>query len=293
MSAQVAERYREGRILLAGDAAHRFPPTGGFGMNTGIQDAHNLAWKLAAVTEGSAGSALLDSYEIERLPIGRENCAWSARNAAGLAAINGPGAARQGRRLAQGDVTLEELAREIQQIADREVGHFSALGRDIGFHYESGALLPDGSDPPHPADPDRDYIPSARPGARAPHHGLVRAGELVSTLDLTSHQWTLLAGATRAKAWRSAAASSEFPVQFVGVGSGLDSSVDEDAEVRDPNGTFTSLYGIDEGAVLVRPDGHVAWRTHDFVENAADELRHVLAQILDHESLTFDQDQIK
>ena len=293
MSAQVAERYREGRVLLVGDAAHRFPPTGGFGMNTGIQDAHNLAWKLAAVIEGSAGSTLLDSYESERLPVGRENCAWSARNAAGLASVNGPGAVHQAARLARGDVSVEELAREIQQVADREVGHFSALGRDIGFHYESGALFPDGSEPPHLEDPDRDYVPSARPGARAPHHGLVRAGELISTLDLMSHQWTLLAGATRAEAWRTAAASSGFPIQFVGVASGLDSSIDDNAEIRDPSGSFTSLYGINEGAVLVRPDGHVAWRAHDFVENAADELRRVLAKILRKEPPTFDHNQRK
>ena len=85
MTAQVAARYREGRVLVAGDAAHRFPPTGGFGMNTGVQDAHNLAWKLAAVLGGQAGPQLLDSYESERRPVGQGNCDWSARNAMGLA----------------------------------------------------------------------------------------------------------------------------------------------------------------------------------------------------------------
>ena len=98
---------------------------------------------------------------------------WSLRNATGLAEVIGPGAAHQARRLADGEVSFEALSEEIQQIADREVGHFSALGRDLGFHYEVGALVPDGSTPVECENPDRDYVPSARPGARAPHHGIV------------------------------------------------------------------------------------------------------------------------
>ncbi len=270
MAAQVAERYRAGRVLLAGDAAHRFPPTGGFGMNTGLQDVHNLAWKLAAVIEGKAGSVLLDSYESERLPVGRGNCDWSARNAAGLDKVIGPGAAHEAQRLADGAVSFEALSAQIQEIADREVGHFSALGRDLGFSYETGALVPDSSQPPEREDPDRDYIPNARPGARAPHHGFVKEGKILSTLDLFDGQWTLLAGAAETEHWRSAAAAQGLPIAFVGVG----------VDVEDPSGGFASLYGIDAGAVLVRPDGHVAWRCRDGVDDPGATLRHALAKIL-------------
>ena len=179
MTAQVAARYREGRVLLAGDAAHRFPPTGGFGMNTGIQDAHNLAWKLATVLGGQAGTALIDTYESERLPVGASNCDWSARNALGLASVVGPGAIHQARRLAQGEVSFEALSAEVQALANREAAHFGALGRDLGFTYEGGALVPDGSPPPERDNVDAEYVPNARPGARAPHFGVLKNGQLL------------------------------------------------------------------------------------------------------------------
>ena len=270
MTAQVAERYREGRVLLAGDAAHRFPPTGGFGMNTGIQDSHNLAWKLAAVVAGRAGQSLLDSYQAERLPVGQENCDWSVRNAMGLASVIGPGAAQQGRRLADGEVSFQALAAEIQQIADREVGHFSALGRDLGFLYETGALVADGTQAPASGDPDRDYIPCARPGARAPHLGLLRDGQLVSTLDLFDGGFTLLASGAQAEAWKRVADAQSVPIELVSVG----------VDALDPSGGFASLYGVDDGAVLVRPDGHVGWRMPQHSEDAEAALRGALAAIL-------------
>ena len=277
MTAQVAQRYRDGRVLLAGDAAHRFPPTGGFGMNTGIQDSHNLAWKLAAVVAGTAGAELLDSYQTERLPVGRDNCDWSVRNAMGLAAVIGPGAAHQGRRLADGEVSFEALSAEIQEIADREVGHFSALGRDLGFLYEEGALIPDGTQAPACEDPDRDYVPCGRPGARAPHIGLVRDGQLLSTLDLFDGGWTLLAAGARAETWKRVADAQEVPIDFVSIGADtLDTSLD----TLDPGGLFPSLYGVDDGAVLVRPDGHVAWRTRQYSEDAEAVLRCALTSIL-------------
>ncbi len=81
MTCQVAERYRDGRILLVGDAAHRFPPTGGLGLNTGVQDAHNLVWKIAALERGWAGAGLLDTYELERRPVAQYNAEQSLANA--------------------------------------------------------------------------------------------------------------------------------------------------------------------------------------------------------------------
>ena len=148
MTAQTARNWRRGPVFLAGDAAHRFPPTGGYGLNTGVQDAHNLAWKLAAVLDGRAGETLLDSYEAERSPVAVSNTEFSVRNVMGFARIMGPGAQAQGQRLAAGEVTLEALSAEIQEILDAEAGHFDSPGRELGFCYENGALVPDGTSLP-------------------------------------------------------------------------------------------------------------------------------------------------
>ncbi|XPP27565.1 MAG: FAD-dependent monooxygenase [Leucobacter sp.] len=131
ISAQLAERWQEGRVFLAGDAAHTFPPTGGFGMNTGVQDAHNLAWKLAAVLAGTADPALVESYAEERKPVAASNAAWSAENGARFRRISSA--------IAAGDAAA--LAEQIEE----QRGHVDASEQDLAFRYESGAL--DGEDP--------------------------------------------------------------------------------------------------------------------------------------------------
>ena len=270
MTAQTARAWRSGPVFLAGDAAHRFPPTGGYGLNTGVQDAHNLAWKLAAVLNGSAGDALLDTYEAERSPVAVGNSEFSVRNAFGFAKIMGPGAMAQGRRLAAGEVTLEALSAEIQEILDAEAGHFDSPGRELGFCYENGALVPDGTSPPIVEDADRDYVPCARPGARAPHLWLQQNGRRISTLDLYGDGFVLLAGTERASAWREAARRLVPEVKPVVIG---DTVIDVDDR-------WEELYGVADGAVLIRPDGHVAWRTGHAVDNPAKALEDVLDRIL-------------
>ena len=270
MTAQTARKWRQGAVFLAGDAAHRFPPTGGYGLNTGVQDAHNLAWKLAAVLDGRAGEDLLDTFESERGPVAVSNCEFSVRNAMGFAKVMGPGAAAQGQRLASGEVTLEALAAEIQEVLDAEAGHFDSPGRELGFCYENGALVPDGTSLPKVDDPDRDYVPCARPGARAPHLWLQRGGKRVSTLDLFGDGFVLLTGTAQAAAWRSAANRESADIDVVVVG---DSIVDADAN-------WPALYGVEDGAVLVRPDGHVAWRTPRAVDNPERALRKALDAVL-------------
>ncbi len=156
MTAQVAERYREGRAFLVGDAAHRFPPTGGLGLNTGVQDAHNLGWKLAAVASGTATDELLNTYESERRPVAQHNADVSLENAAKL--IEVPVAIEEG-----GDVSTA--------IA-HQATHFDMLGLQLGFVYDTGV------------DPVREYVPTNRPGARLPHGWVERAGTTISTLDL-------------------------------------------------------------------------------------------------------------
>jgi 2-polyprenyl-6-methoxyphenol hydroxylase-like FAD-dependent oxidoreductase len=172
---QVAERYRRDRVFLAGDAAHHMPPTGGFGLNTGVQDVHNLAWKLAAVLHGWAGPGVLDSYEDERLPYGRAITEQALANARSL-----------GRGESLDATPPTALARP---------EFLNELGMIFGAQYESGAIVADGTPPTKVANPVTDYVPTARPGSRAPHVWIERDGARVSTLDvLGGGRFTLLAG---------------------------------------------------------------------------------------------------
>jgi 2-polyprenyl-6-methoxyphenol hydroxylase-like FAD-dependent oxidoreductase len=268
MSAQVAERYREGRAFLVGDAAHRFPPTGGLGLNTGVQDAHNLAWKLAAVEAGWAPADLLDSYEVERRPVARENADVSARNAAQmLEVVRALGPAGDGER---GDVRAA-IANQAE--------HFDMLGLQLGFQYERGALVPDGSARPAVGNPVREFVPCGRPGARLPHAWTVRGGERVSTLDLLPpDRFTLIAGPAGA-AWVEAAAAISTPPAAAAISTPPLHVLAIGRDVADPGGAWLALLGIgNEGALLVRPDQHVAWRSARGAANPRDALRSALAR---------------
>jgi len=242
-SAGVAEHFRKGRVFLAGDAAHLIPPTGGQAMNVGIQDVHNLAWKLAGNVAGWAGPRLLDSYELERRPFALAVMDDASRNAGGF-----------GQRPEQ----------------------FSNRGRVLGVSYDSPAVIPDGTDLPAAANPHIDYAPAARPGSRAPHIWLRRRGERISTLDLYDTDFVLLTG-SRGQAWRTA---SRRAVEQLGMPLRCYSISAEDDLVDESDG-WPRLYGVGvDGAVLVRPDGHVAWRTTSSDGNPSDHLVAALRRIL-------------
>jgi 2-polyprenyl-6-methoxyphenol hydroxylase-like FAD-dependent oxidoreductase len=214
MTCQVAERYRSGRIFLAGDAAHRFPPTGGLGLNTGVQDAHNLAWKLAAVVRGIAPAALLDTYETERQPVARYNAEQSLQNGMKLLVVP--------QALAEGGDVATAIAHQAE--------HFDMLGHQLGFVYADGALVADAGD--DATSSVRELVPSSRPGARLPHGWLP---DRRSTLDLIAlDRLTVLVGPDGTLA---------------------------DA-VRVPSACWwTEVAGMrPDGALLVRPDQHVAFR---------------------------------
>ena len=189
----VAERYRGGRGFIAGDAAHVMSPTGGFGMNTGIQDAVDLSWKLAAMIEGWGGDGLLDSYTASNAS--RSARATSPRRAAICAACCRPASPRSPRRHAarRGDAR-QSSAREFSETMRRE---WFTLGAHLGYRYEGSPICwPDGTAAP-PDDP-RAYVPTARPGHRAPHAWLADGR---STLDLFGRGFTLLGfGADAAEA---------------------------------------------------------------------------------------------
>jgi len=229
MSPKVAMRFRLGRVLLVGDAAARLSPAGGLGLNTGLQSAHNLAWKLAAVVRGEADEVLLDSYEAER------------HSAAFRAMENTNDNAEEVFALIQAGLRGEwDHVREL--IAhSRRAG--AGLGQDLGVVYETGAFVSDGTMPPKVADKINDYIPSACPGCRAPHVWVLRNEGTRSILDLFEGSIVLLAG-RKGTAW---------PVPPFG--SLLRNQADFICE------EFETAYGIGEGgAVLVRPDGYVGAR---------------------------------
>lgn len=246
-AAQVAQRYREGNVFLAGDAAHRMTPAGGMGMNTSIHDAHNLAWKLAAVLKRWAGPALLETYESERQPVGLRNTMRSDT-----------------RR------TLGQQEGEARQQADGEVP-WSDLEIDLGYGYESTAII---AEPPAL---NNNVAATSRltcqPGRRAPHIWLERDGQCLSTIDLYDQTLTLLTGSDGAQ-WREAArmvtATSGVPLSIYTAGQGGD--------LQDVNPNWREAYGIyADGALLIRPDGFVAWRQH----GAADNHRAVLMQVVE------------
>ena len=240
--ADSAERYREGRVFLAGDAAHTMPPNGGFGGNTGVQDAHNLAWKLAFALRGVADPRLLETYDDERRAIG--------------------------------ELTVEQAyTRYVTRVApylgtegmQALVDDFSI---EIGCRCNSAAVVLEPGDDEALHEHPRES--KGRPGSRAPHVLVPRDGARVSTLDLFGNGFVLLAGADGA-AWHEAALSAAG--QF---GVPLDGYV-----IGDAASGFADAYGISQaGAVLVRPDGVVAWRAVGAESEPQRVVRRALASVL-------------
>jgi len=243
LNATVAERFVRGRVLLCGDAAHQFPPTGGLGVNTGLQGMHNAMWKLAWFVLGRAGWSLVTTYETERRGVAQQITRQSLQNSINVQLINAA-AAKGG----AGALTAEQVVTESRRYGNH-------LGVEFGTVYRSRAVIPDGSHAPDVADGYSDYAPSATPGARAPHVWLGHPEARLSTLDLFGSAFTLLAG-PGGGAWCRAAAEVEREL-----GVPIDRYCIGGPGLRDLGG-FTKAFGLGtEGAVLVRPDGHVAWRS--------------------------------
>jgi putative polyketide hydroxylase len=231
-SAHVADRYCHERIFLAGDAAHEMPPTGGFGMNTGVQDVHNLAWKLAAVLHDQADISLLETYDTERRPLGVVITKASLENSLSM----GRTARQESAKLPRAEFLSEQ-------------------GLIFGAAYQSAAVISDGTPAPDIADIVTQYVPSARPGCRAPHVWLERDGVRISTIDLFGPYFVLLTG-PEGRAWRDASIALSVPSRPAVVAYTVGD------ELVDADGGWLEAYGVDEdGAVLVRPDGQVAWRS--------------------------------
>lgn len=232
----VAERYAKGRVFLAGDTVHQLSPTGALGMNSGVGDAVDIGWKLAAVLQGWGGKHLLASYDAERRPIGIRNV-----NAATKFYATNEGFGSGNDVLEEDSATGAAARRDMGERLVAKVGaEFRTIGLQIGYRYEGSPIcIPDGTQPP--PDEPATYVPSARPGARAPHIWLADGR---SILDLFGRGYALLrfAGAPDTTEIERAAAHRIVPLQVFDV---------DDADAAD-------MY--QRRLVLVRPDGHVAWR---------------------------------
>ncbi|MFF8017984.1 FAD-dependent monooxygenase [Streptomyces sp. NPDC007929] len=252
---RVARSYRSGRVFLAGDSAHEMSPTGAFGSNTGIQDAHNLAWKLAAVLDGWAGQELLDTYDAERRPVAE---ATSARAAARSAEHSHPGFAPPPGAGGGGP------QKGILNVA-------------LGYRYPQGAVV--GADPAVPVVPERLDL-NGGPGSRAPHLWVRRGDERLSTLDLYERSLVLLSDAAEPNEWHRAAVSLAgrlaLPLTSYRVGTGAQADLvpEDDADWAERHGTGPG------GAVLVRPDGFVVWRAQGPEADAEAVLHQVLRTAL-------------
>lgn len=243
----VARSFQRGRTFLIGDAAHLMPPNGGFGGNTGIHDAHNLAWKLAFVLKGVAGPGLLDSYEPERKPVAKFTVeqAYSryvTRTATYLGAKD-----------------YEPLAHD--------------FNIELGYLYRSPAVIAENGDARVHDDPRQTR---GRPGARAPHIFVETSGQRLSLLDLFGRNFVLLAG-SEGEVWCDAARA------ISGRFKGLDLDVYRvgSPDLRDPDNQFGEAYELSPtGACLIRPDGFIAWRAKAATPDAATTLSRALETLL-------------
>lgn len=244
MTAQVADRFRSGRVFLVGDAAHRFPPSGGLGLNTGIQDAHNLAWKIKAVRSGVAAPAILDTYERERQRVAEANTAQSLANA-------------------ESALRVFQLTEDApQQDADAAIAGMydglNSLALQIGFSYAETAAPHEGA---------QGYVPRAEPGDRMPHAWCTVDGQPRSTLDLLDPQgFTVL---SRHKSWLKADLG-DAPITAIAMAG--------DDEIPQWWIDLTGLAG--RGALLVRPDGHILARCDDDGPTAVQHFKERLHSLL-------------
>jgi 2,4-dichlorophenol 6-monooxygenase len=283
-----ATRYSDRRVFCMGDAVHRHPPSNGLGSNTSVQDAYNLCWKLALVLDGKADPSLLETYDDERAPVGRQIVTRANKSieefgpifdALGLLDTTDP--AQMVRNMearkesTPGGAAQRAKLRDAIELKNYE---FNAHGVELGQRYRSSAIASDGTPEPVPdRDPELYYQPTTWPGARLPHCWLEHEGHRVSTLDLAGKgRFALLTG-IGGDAWTAAAARAaqelgiEVAAYVIGPG----------REVLDTYGDWARSSEVaEDGCVLVRPDAHVAWRSTTAVDDHAGELLGVLRQIL-------------
>ncbi len=304
MTSQIASRFRRGPLLLAGDAAHRFPPAGGFGLNAGVQDVQNLAWKIAAIVTGHADDALLDTYDPERRPVVERFAAQSVTNFFRLDEVTAPlgitnraickataavsrpplswlpggflgTALDRATRLQTGrtKVLLAEGSRsrrlraQIAAAIPGQLEHFVFQGLEFGYTYRGPLIAAEPGDDPTEQGDVVMYRPTTRPGSRLPHAAVLHEGRPLPVHDVLSRDGLTLLTASAPEwaralgAWRQQAV---LPITVTGLAASDPSDQDD----------LLALFEVGpRGAVLVRPDDHVAWRT---TEPAAEGSQHLI-----------------
>ncbi|KQW64909.1 hypothetical protein ASC92_05625 [Variovorax sp. Root411] len=310
MATQLAQVFRKGRVMLVGDAAHRFPHTGGFGLNSGVQDAQNLAWKLAAVQESRATESLLDSYEAERKPVvalfAEQSVSnhfkldevtnhlnitnrglMSATKAFETAPIKWLPSKLKGRfadalmklafsktrQLTETSARAHELRSRIAQAVPGQLEHFLSTGLEFGYAYSGGLVIPERSMQPKVGAGVVDYQPTTWPGCRLPHALISRGGvEIPLLYVIDKRKFSLITHDD--VGWAQALLCLPLPYVSELV---LIVAVPSKAEDR---AELVSLFEVGEhGAILVRPDGHVAWRTTLPGMNAVGDLEQVVRKL--------------
>ena len=288
VGAVLAERFRDGRVFLVGDAAHRHPPTGALGLTSAVHDAHNLCWKLAAVLGGQAGEALLDTYEAERRPVDQRNVQRSMENALGqLMIFNATGMSPEQdeeanraalARLWSGRDEDAEVRGAFLAAVRAQSQEFAEHNVEYGYAYESAAVVPDGSPETENPDDMRIYVPSTRPGSPLPHAWIDdEDGNRRPIKDLLEPGRFLLIAGEDGQAWVEAAqalSSAGRPVDALRIGH-------VEGDLFDPRSLWARNRGISrEGAVLVRPDRFVCWRSAGAGGAPAAELASALDSVL-------------
>lgn len=282
-----ATHLQQGRVFCVGDAIHRHPPSNGLGSNTSVQDSYNLAWKLAAVLRGEADPRLLESYSEERAPVAKRIVTRANRSARefaeifdalGITGLTDPAemaAVIEQRK----DNTPDGAARRAALVTamDRKNYEFNAHGVELGQFYESRAIVSDGTRPAPSADEDLYHVMSTSPGAHLPHAWVGDNVAKLAMMDLAPYdRWTLItgvAGEDWAPAAEKVAAELGLALTSVVIGPGR--------EITDLYYDWSKLREVEEsGALLIRPDKHVAWRAHTLADDPEAALQAALSTVL-------------
>jgi 2,4-dichlorophenol 6-monooxygenase len=280
----IAKEFRVGRAFLVGDAAHKHPPTGGLGLNGGIQDAHNLCWKMAAVLHGEAPDGLLDSYDAERRP----TIAWYTAHSLENANRHPPIAQALGfgEDEAEGFRNLEVLVSDTAEgermraavvaAVDHNAYDYSQLAVENGYHYWAGAFVPDGTPVPGDQSDPITFHSTSRPGHHLPHAWLVEGSGADAQHPVSSHDLvqpsglTLLTSESAAPRWEAAVAAVEEIAMPVAV-----------VSIPDDEASWKAVRQIEgDGALLVRPDRKIAWRAVHLPTDPGAALRDALGTVL-------------
>lgn len=288
MEGVIADEFRKGRVFFAGDAAHRHPPTGGLGLTSAIHDVYNLSWKLAAVLAGRAGDGLLDTYEAERKPVDQDNINNAIANAMNHFTIDQALNLSPEKTPEENWAELAPLWQELPDSAAKRHALNRAIGSqtmefrhhnvEFGYRYDSTAIVGDGSPEYAPLDPVRLYEPSTKPGHPMPHAFVERQGERTALGTLVHGGKFLLLAGEEGHDWVEAAeklaAANDLPLVAGTVGV-LDSDFVDVRCAWLKNRAISAT-----GAVLVRPDRYVAFRSLDAVDDPHTALKDALSQVL-------------